>query len=149
MLRSRWQPFTEMRQEMGRLQDEMNRVFRRYGNGNWSPSGAATYPALNLWEDEDNLFVEAELPGMELEDLEIYVNAGNQLTIKGERKQPVAEQGIWHRQERGQGAFSRAVELPTHVDTDKVTAELKQGVLLVRLPKREEAKPRKISVKAE
>ncbi len=111
-------------------------------------AGFAVYPALNLWEDEGHLYVEAELPGLELSDLEMYVTAQNQLTIKGERKAPAMESSTWHRQERGHGSFSRMIDLPGDVNADKVSAEFKHGVLTVTLPKAEKAKPRRISVKA-
>ncbi len=143
---TRWQPFGDVRGEMGRLHDEMNRLFGRYANGarEFSPGG---YPPLNLWEDDDNLYVEAELPGLCLDDLEIYVTGENQLSIKGARKRPELTGGTWHRQERGYGSFGRLMELPGAVDSDNVTAEFKNGVLTVTLPKKEEAKPRRIEVK--
>ena len=141
MLATRWEPFVGM----NRLQDEMNRLFEQRRPSRFSQG---TYPPLNLWEDDDNLFVEAELPGFNIDDLDIYVTGGNQLSIKGERKHPELENGTWHRQERGFGAFNRAVELPGHVDADNVSAEFCHGVLTITLPKSEEAKPRKITVKA-
>jgi len=138
-----------MRTEVNRLQDEMNRLFDRWGvSGSRMFSRVAAFPALNVWEDEDNLFVEAELPGLELDDLEIYVTGENQLSVKGERKQPTLEKGTWHRQERGYGAFSRLVELPYAVQSERVSAQFRNGVLTMTLPKREEVKPRKIEVKS-
>jgi len=86
---------------------------------------------------------------MELGDLEIYVTGGNQLTIKGERKQPKFENATWHRQERGFGEFARVLTLPFPVNADKVQAEFSHGVLKITMPKSEEAKPRKIKVKGE
>ena len=144
---TRWQPLGDVRNEMSRLHDEMNRLFGRYGNGGRELARNA-YPPLNLWEDEHNLYFEAELPGFKLEDLEIYVNGDNQLSIKGERKPPEMQQGTWHRQERGYGVFARLMELPSPVDSAKVSANFKNGVLTITLPKRDEVKPRKIEVKA-
>jgi HSP20 family protein len=86
---------------------------------------------------------------MDFKDLEIFVTAGNQLTIKGERKQPETEKGVWHRQERTYGNFTRTFTLPYPVDADKVDARLENGVLLIKLAKHESARPRKIAVKAE
>ena len=143
MLSTRWQPMAEM----SLLRKEMDRLFGRYGviNG----QSRASFPALNMWiEDEDNLIVEAELPGLALDDLEMYVTGGNMLSIKGERKRGVVGDGSWHRQERGFGTFSRLVELPHPVDADNVSAEFEHGVLRITLPKAEDAKPRRISVKA-
>lgn len=144
---TRWQNFDDVRSEMQRLHDEMNRMFGRYGNGAREFVRSA-YPPLNLWEDEDNLYVEAELPGFNLNDLEMYVTGQNQLSIKGERKQPELAKGTWHRQERGHGTFARLMELPSGVDSDRVAAEFKHGVLTITLPKKAEAKPRRIEVKA-
>jgi HSP20 family protein len=127
----------------------MNRLFDRYGNGANRLFGLGGYPAVNLWEDNDNVYLEAELPGVEFKDLEIYVSGGNELTLKGERKPAVPERGVWHRQERTFGAFSRSLTLPFPVDPDKVEARLENGVLFVKLAKHEAAKPRKIKVKAE
>lgn len=148
MLAARWEP-GGIWTEMNRLREEMDRLFGRSGAGDGSRLfSQGVFPPLNLWEDNDYLFVEAELPGFELNELEITVSGDNQLSIKGERKQPEAKGGTWHRLERGYGTFSRLVELPEHVDPDKVVAEFKQGVLTIQLPKREEAKPRRIEVKS-
>ncbi len=143
MLATRWEP-RSMWSEMNRLRDEMDRLFGGNGLRRFSVS---TYPPLNLWEDDNNLFVEAELPGFELSELEITVTGDNQLSIKGERKQPELEKGTWHRRERGFGSFNRMIELPQHVDAEGVSAEFKHGVLNVTMPKKEEAKPRRIEVK--
>lgn len=143
----RWQPFqfSDPRWEMDKLQNEMSRLLHRF-LGPTNGRRAVQYPPLNLWEDDNNLFVETELPGLELSDLEIYVNGGNQLTIKGERNPPMMDQGTWHRQERGFGKFARSIELPYHVHDEKVEASFKNGVLTIQMPKREEAKTRRIDV---
>ena len=120
-----------------------------WGSIELGESSPATFPAVNVWEDNENLFVEAELPGFELNDLEIYVNGENHLSIKGERRQPEVEGASWHRRERGYGSFNRTIELSSDVDADKVSANLKAGVLTITLPKKEEIKPRRIEVKAD
>ena len=143
---ARWQPFSNVSSEMNRLHEEMNRLFGRYANG--APGfPQSVYPPVNLWEDEDSYFVEAELPGCRSENLEMYVTSENQLSIKGERTPPTLEKGAWHRQERGYGSFSRLMDLPGAVDGGRVSAEFKDGVLKITLPKKEEAKPRRIEVK--
>jgi len=141
--------FGQLLREMDRFQREMNRLFDRFfpRDGGWAIE-TGIYPALNIWEDDDALYVEAELPGMQLEDLEIYVTGDDQLTIKGERKAPQVGKGTWHRQERTFGSFTRLVTLPVAVDPDRVEAELRNGVLTIKLPKKEEAKPRRITVQA-
>jgi HSP20 family protein len=135
--------------QLQRFQGEMNHLFDQWGNGGWTGSSVDTFPALNVWEEADQVWVEAELPGQDLKNLEIYVTGGNQLTLKGERKPSVPEKGVWHRQERNYGAFTRTLTLPFLVDADKVEARLENGVLLIKLAKHESAKPRKIQVKAE
>ena len=148
MVATRWQPFGNLRFDLNQLQNEMERMFENLVGTNPRSFAPATYPALNLWEDDEKLCVEAELPGFHMDELEIYVSSNNQLTIKGERKPPELNEGHWHRQERGFGNFGRTIELPQNVDADKVSAEFKDGVLKISLPKKEEVKPRRIEVKA-
>ena len=137
--------------EMNQLQHEMNRLFDRFGVGERERKGghrvAPSYPALDLWQDSENLYVEAELPGLELEELEIYVTGEDQLTLKGKREAPTVENGTWHRREREFGSFARALTLPHAVDADRVEAAFKHGIVTIALPKQEDAKPRRISVR--
>ena len=144
---TRWQPFGDVRTELSKLNDEMNRLFSRYTNGGreFSPAG---YPPLNVWEDDNNLYVEAELPGFALDELEMYVTGENQLSIKGGRKQPQLQRGTWHRQERGYGQFSRSLELPYAIDSDKVQASFSHGMLKIELPRAAADLPKKISIQA-
>ena len=99
----------------------MEQWLGRLGTNDPRRLNRSVYPPLNVWEDDNNLYVEAELPALELTDLEIVVNGDNQLSIKGERKQPEQGEGLWRLQERGHGGFSRMGELPQYVDSDKVT----------------------------
>ena len=133
---------------MNRLKEEVEQWLGRLGMNDPRRFAHSVYPPLNAWEDDNNLYVEAELPELELSDLEIFVNGDNQLSIKGERKQREQGEGMWYLQERGHGSFSRVGELPQYVDSDKVTAEFKHGVLTITLPKRKEAKARRVEVKA-
>lgn len=113
------------------------------------PSG----PAVNLWEDEANLFLEMELPGFSLEELEIAITE-NRLSLaaspkeetKSAEESPLKREPVYHRRERRALKFSRVVELPSAVKTEQADAVLKNGVLTVRLPKAESAKRRKIAV---
>lgn len=139
MLATRWQPLFEM----NRLSREMDRVFGKNGNRG---VGVGTFPALNVWEDADNLYAAAELPGFSLNDLEISLT-GSQLTIKGERRPPEDGNGTWHRQERAFGTFTRMIELPGEVNGASVSAVFENGVLNITLPKSEAVKPRRIEVK--
>jgi len=147
MFGSRWAPFNnQMLGQLQQLHNEVNRIFDRWGEPGRPPE-ATGYPPMNLWEDDEAFFVEAELPGLDLKDLEIYVTGNDQLTIKGERKTPSLDKAVKHRQERGFGAFTRTVALPMDVDAEKVDAHLDQGLLRIRLPKSEAAKPHKIEIK--
>lgn len=133
---------------MNELRREMERIFDGYGlrlNGGW-PIQPTAFPALNVWEDGDALYAEAEVPGVSQDDIEIYA-VGNELTIKGTRKPREGDDASYHRRERGIGEFTRVVTLPAEVNADKVDASLRDGVLTVTLPKADEAKPRKINVK--
>jgi HSP20 family protein len=127
----------------------VNQLFNRWFELPRGVNGAANFPPVNLWEEDDQVFVEAELPGLDLKSLELFVTGGNELTLKGERKPSVPGKGVWHRQERLHGSFTRTLTLPFLVDSDRVEAKLENGVLLVRLAKHESARPRKIAVKAE
>lgn len=148
MLKNSWQPWTEL----NRLSREMDQLFGPRRRGAASSIGIGTFPAMNLWEDENNLYVEAELPGFRNDEIEIHVT-GKQMTVKGERQPPHdkdggCEDGRWHRRERGFGEFTRVIELSGRVDADAVSADLNLGVLKVTLPKSEAVKPRRIEVKA-
>jgi HSP20 family protein len=145
---TRWQPFNPVWNQLHQFQSEMNRLFDRWGDGGLQTGLAASFPLVNVWEDADSLHVEAELPGLDRKDLEIYVNGGSQLTIKGERKQELPEKGVWHRQERDFGSFIRVLTLPFAVARDKVDAHFENGILEIKLAKQEAAKPRKITVQA-
>jgi HSP20 family protein len=144
MLFTRFNPFGGSAwDQMQRMQNEMNRLFDR-----WGGDGYASFPAVNIREEDEALHVEAELPGMNLDDLEIFVTGNSQLTIKGERKAAVPNKGTQHRQERPFGKFVRTLALPFPVDDTKVEARLENGILKIHLPKHEAARPRKIPVKA-
>lgn len=144
--------FNPVWNQLQQLQSEMNRLFERWSDagGRLLPGAAvAAYPPVNVWEDADTISVEAEMPGLSLADLEIYVTGGNQLTIKGERRSNLPDKGTWHRQERSYGGFVRTLALPCDVNRDNVDAHFENGILLVKLAKHESAKPRKIVVRGE
>ena len=129
-----------------RLHDEMNRLAESFFQDMPAPRPYGVgWPALNTWQDGDFAYVEAELPGLTMDDIEVYV-VGNEITISGERKLEEPKDAAWHRRERSQGRFSRTLALPWEIDPDKVEAKLHDGVLTVRLPKAESAKPKKVKV---
>jgi HSP20 family protein len=141
--------FSPLWSPMHQFQSEMNRLFDRWVDNGGRAQTWSGFPPVNIWEDGNSLHLEAELPGLELEDLEIFVTGNTQLTIKGERKQALPEKAIRHRQERGFGKFTRTFTLPFPVDPNAVTARFDAGVLQIDLAKHESAKPRKIVVKGE
>jgi HSP20 family protein len=103
-------------------------------------------PAIDVYEDKDNVFVRAELPGMKKDEIDISLHEGV-LTLSGERKlENEYEKADSHRTERFVGRFQRSVTLPAPVEAGKVRATYKDGVLAVTLPKAEEAKPKQITV---
>jgi HSP20 family protein len=142
---TRFDPF----REFAVLQDRMNRLFGdQYLHRDDDVSSHGTWvPPVDIYETENHdLVLKAELPDMSREDIELTVE-NNTLTVKGTRKLPAGvKEDQYRRVERNYGSFSRSFTLPTTVDATKVGAEFKNGVLTVRLPFREEAKPRTINV---
>jgi HSP20 family protein len=141
----RFDPF----REVAVLQDRMNRVFgdlsRRFDDD--VTARGAWVPPVDIYEnDQHELVLKAELPDLKREDIDIRVE-NNALTLSGQKK---AEQEVnedrYHRIERTYGHFSRTFSLPPTVDTGKIAAEYKHGVLTVRLPQREDARPKQIQV---
>ncbi len=127
------------------LQREVDRVLDTVGVNSPRTTLARVFPALNVWDEGDALVAEAELPGLKSDDLEILAQ-GNTLTLKGTRRTADADGAVYHRRERESGGFSRIITLPADVDAERVEATLKDGVLTVRLPKAEAARPRKVTV---
>lgn len=142
----RWSdPFREFAQ----LQDRINRVFTdAYGRSDEGlMTSGAWVPPVDIYQNGDHeVVLKAELPDMKREDIEITVDNGT-LTIKGEKtlSSDVKEEQF-HRIERRYGTFSRSFSLPQTVDAGRVSADYRDGVLTVKLPMREEAKPRQIKV---
>ena len=144
----RWEPFRDL---VG-LQDRMNRVFgeayrgaARTADDEWALGGSWA-PAVDIFEKDGNIVLTAELPGIETKDVDIKVE-NNVLTLQGERKfDKELQKDSFHRVERAYGSFTRSFTLPNVVDTEKIKAEFKDGVLKLTLPKREEAKPKQIQV---
>lgn len=134
--------------EFAAMQDRMNRLFGNVYLRDEDTGFRGTWvPPVDIFETETHdLVVRAELPGMTREDIEVTVE-NSTLVVKGEKKfDPEVKEESYRRIERTYGAFHRSFTLPNTVDTGKVTADYKNGVLTVKLPFREEAKPRTISV---
>ena len=143
----RFDPF----RDLAVLQDRMNRLF----NESYAPrtsddlmNRGAWTPAVDIYEGDAQLVLKAELPDMRHEDIDVSVE-NNTLTIRGERKlDNEIKQENFHRIERAYGSFVRSFSLPNTVDPSRIGAEYKNGVLTVKLPMREEAKPRQIQIDA-
>ena len=141
----RWEPFRDLMT----TQREFDRLFREAFSpvlGEGEVSTRTWAPAVDIYENGDNLVLKAEVPGINPDDVEIRVE-DNTLYLKGERKfeKEVKEQN-YHRVERSYGTFTRTFSLPNSIDADKVTANYKDGVLTLTMPKKEEAKPKTIKI---
>ncbi len=141
----RYDPFRDLRT----LQEEVNRLFstnltRAFGDegigrGAWAPS-------VDIYENKDQIVLEAELPGMKQDDFDLSIE-NNVITLRGERRfEKTDETDNYHRVERSYGSFTRSFTLPQTVSAEGATAEYNNGVLRVTLPKREETKSRRIQV---
>ena len=132
------------------MQEEMNRMFDRFFRGGELPEigmAGMWVPPIDLSETADKVTVKAEIPGMDPKEIDISIQ-GDTLVIKGEKKEEKEEKGKnYYRMERRYGSFARSIDLPASVDTNKVTAECKNGVLEITMQKKEEVKPKQISVK--
>jgi HSP20 family protein len=130
------------------FQDEMNRVLDSFFNRE-SSYGADWKPVVDVAETENDIVVKAEIPGIDPKDIDISIT-GDKLTLKGEKKEEKENTGkCFHRVESSYGSFKRVITLPASVDVDKVTAEGKNGLLEITLPKKEESKAKKINVKVD
>ena len=144
----RYDPFRDLRT----LQEEVNRLFSTnltpsfgdegIGRGAWNPN-------VDIYENKDQIILEAELPGMSREDFDLTIE-NNVITLRGERRfEKKDEADNYHRVERSYGSFTRSFTLPQTVSGDGAAAEYRNGVLRVTLPKREETKARRIEISGE
>jgi HSP20 family protein len=141
----KYDPFREMRS----LQDEVNRLFASsFNRGDNEIARGAWSPSVDIFENKDQIVLEAELPGMNADDVNISIE-NNVLTLHGERKFEKKDEGDnFHRVERSYGSFTRSFTLPPTVSSENANAEFENGLLRLTLAKREEAKPRRIEIKA-
>jgi HSP20 family protein len=133
------------------LRDDLNSLFESPFWSAFNRTGelfSGWSPALDLYQNNDNMIAVFELPGMRKEDIEISLHDGT-LTIAGERKSETPNTDKAQRSERYVGTFRRSISLPARVDPNKVSASYRDGVLRVTLPKAEEAKPKQIQVRAD
>jgi HSP20 family protein len=145
----RYDPFRDLRN----LQEEVNRLFssnlsRAFGDDEGIARGAWN-PSVDIYENKDQIVLEAELPGMNREEFDITIE-NNVITLRGERRfEKKDEADSYHRVERSYGSFTRSFTLPQTVSAEGATAEYRNGVLRVSLPKREEVKARRIEIGGE
>jgi len=145
----RWEPFRDLvsmqDRIVNRIFDDALRANRATSEEDWALGGSWA-PAVDIYEHDGNLVLKAELAGIDPKDVDVQVE-NNVLTLRGERKlDNEVKRDNYHRVERTYGTFSRSFTLPAVVDTEKIKAEYKDGVLRLILPKKEEAKPKQIQI---
>ena len=145
MALTRWDPF----RDLSIMQERMNRMFEDAGRG-WrgdEPSSTTTWsPAVDIYETENDIQVQAELPGVDRKDISLNLEK-NVLTLKGERRfEKETKQENYHRIERAYGGFSRSFSIPAIVDEEKIRADYKDGILKIALPKKEQVKAKQIAI---
>lgn len=141
---TRWDPF----HEFNTLQDRMSRLFRdNYGDGREEAlTSTAFAPPVDVYEDEHNVVLKLEVPGIDEKDIDVRVE-NNTLTVHGERKfEKEEKEENFHRIERRYGSFARTFNLPQTLETDNVVATCEHGILSIEIPKKPEAKPKQIKV---
>lgn len=144
----RWPELPGALEDFERARRQMDRLLSAFSGGTEARGSSGVFPPLIVTEDEQNIYVEAEISGIKGEDLDISI-VGRTLTLSGERK-PEEEQNVsYHRRERKWGSFRKALTLPEDVNTEAVKAECKDGLLKLVLPKPEHVKPRKIEIKGQ
>ena len=146
MTLTKWDPFKDLLT----LQDRMNRLFdesvRNVKPGDEALSSAIWSPAVDIYETDDEVVVKAELPEINQKDIDIQIE-NNTVTLRGERKfNKETKKENFHRIERAYGPFSRSFSLPGTVDQEKISADYKDGILKISMPKRAETKPKQIKV---
>jgi HSP20 family protein len=143
---TRWDPF----RDLGILQERMNRVFEDAAGRGWKndePSATTSWsPAVDIYETDSEIMVQAELPGIDRKDIALQLE-NNVLTLKGDRRfEKETNQENYHRIERSYGGFSRAFTIPTVVDEEKIRADYRDGILKIALPKKEQVKAKQIKI---
>jgi len=141
---TRWEPVREMMT----LREAMDRLFDDAFTRPLGMSGGSVVPAVDLFQDDDNVVVKASLPGLKPDDVQLSITA-DALTLRGEFKQKAEQkEKTYHIREQRFGSFERSIMLPTDVEADKAKADFENGVLTITLPKAETVKPKTITIKA-
>ena len=143
----RWEPYRNMLSTRRMMDQMFNEMFRSIDNQQSSDGQNSGNLEIDINESEEQYTIQASMPGVKAEDIDISVN-GDMLTISGETEsESESDKGHYHLRERHYGSFRRSIALPSNVDADNIDAECENGVLKLKLPKSEETKPRRISVK--
>ena len=132
--------------ELERMRRDMDRLLGQVAGPAYWPTHAGVFPLVNVAEDQNHFYISSEIPGMTSDEINISAT-GRNLTISGERK--IASEGgsvRYHRREREDGIFNRSITLPSDIQVDKIEATYIDGILSVKIPKAEEAKPKQITV---
>lgn len=139
--------------------DEIDRMFSRFlgrpfglmrwPRTLWPEEFEAGYPSVDIFEDKENVFVKAEIPGVKKEELEVNVTEDSVVLSGEKKKEEKVEEKDYYRYERSYGSFHRTLPLPTEVQSDKAKAQFKDGVLKITIPKTPEAKKKEVKVKIE
>ncbi len=141
----RWEPFRDLLSTQDRFNRLFNETFSRAFGDEELPARSWA-PAVDIFENDNNIVLKAELPGVDPKDVEVRVE-DNMLYLKGERNfEKEVKEDNYHRIERSYGSFARSFSLPGSIDSDKVEASYKEGLLTLTIPKREEAKPKTIKI---
>ena len=133
--------------ELERMRRNMDRLIGQIAGRAYWPTHAGVFPLVNVTEDKDHFYIHSEIPGMKREEINISAT-GKNLSISGERK--IASEGEnvrYHRREREDGKFSRVIALPSDIRVDKIEAAYIDGILSIKIPKAEKAKPKQIKIK--
>ncbi|MGH9453101.1 MAG: Hsp20/alpha crystallin family protein [Terriglobia bacterium] len=144
----RWEPFRDLLTTQDRFNRLFNETFSRaFGSESGEDAGTRSWaPAVDILENDQNVILKAELPGIDAKDVEIRIQ-DNTLTLKGERKfEKNVKEGNYQVVERSYGSFARSFSLPAYINSENVTADYKDGLLTLTLAKREEAKPKVIKL---
>ena len=139
--------WTSAFEDRERMRRDMDRLFGQVAGQAYWPSHAGVFPLVNVTEDQDHFYIRSEIPGMKSEEISMSAT-GRNLSISGERK--IASEGEnvrYHRREREDGKFSRVIALPSDIEVGKIEAGYVDGILSIKIPKSEAAKPKQITVK--
>lgn len=148
---TRWNDVSKMFEELEQFRQQINRVFEEADYPRWAQQtnmlSSRAWPLLNMYDEGTKLLLDAEVPGLSEEEIQLSLNQ-NVLSITAERKVDAPKDYAIHRQERAAFKFARSISLPCQVDTDKVSAQVKDGLLTVTMEKSREAQPRRIEIEA-